>query len=140
MVRFRRLVRPGVLYVPFFFLPVGGPGLYLTGLEILPTCFVITILWPVAIGHLLFWGGSVLLAMGLWRRAAIAGFLAVAVSVVMAVLFWPVYVGMYFALLAMTVLGLSAITVGIADAKGPECSLQNVSDSANLSPDDRSRP
>jgi hypothetical protein len=106
------------LYVPYFFLPVAGPELSMTGAETLPACFTIPLLWPFAVGHLLFWGGSVLLAIRRWRGAAIAGLLALAVSVVMAVLFWPAYVGMYFKLLAMLVLALSAIAGGVADAKG----------------------
>jgi hypothetical protein len=90
----------------------------MTGAQTFPACFVIPLLWPAAAGHVLFWGGSVLLALRRWRGAAVAGLLSLAVSLVMAVLVWPAYVGMYCKLLAMTVLGVSGIVAAVADARG----------------------
>jgi hypothetical protein len=87
------------------------------GAQTFLACFVIPFLWPAAAGHVLFWAGSVLLALRRWRGAAVVGLLSLAVSLVMAVLLWPAYVGMYCKLLAMTVLGVSAIGAAAADAK-----------------------
>ena len=122
---FGALALAWALYVPYFFLPVTGPAPWgapdssMTGVQTFPACFVIPFLWPAAAGHVLFWGGSALLALRWWRGAAVAGLLSLAVSLVMAVLLWPPYVGMYCKLLAMTVLGVSATMAAVADARRP---------------------
>jgi hypothetical protein len=95
------------------------------GLMTLPACFFIPQLWPVAAAHLLFWVGAVLVALRGWRGAAIAGFLALAVSIVIAVMLWPaVYVGMYCKLLGMAAVGAAGVighraSRAAASAEGP---------------------
>jgi hypothetical protein len=112
-------------YVSYFFLPVVGPAPWgaadssITGLDTFLACFVIPLLWPVAGGHVLFWLSSVLLALGRWRGAAVAGLLSLALGVVAAVMFLPPYIGMYCKLLAIAVVSVFAIVAAVADAKRP---------------------
>jgi hypothetical protein len=122
---FGALALAWVLYILYFFLPVTGPEPWgapdssLTGAQTFQACFAFPVLWPVAAGHVLFWGGSVLLAMRRWRWAAIAGLSSLAVSVLAMVWLWPAYVGMYCKVLAMMVVSVSATVAIVANPTRP---------------------
>jgi hypothetical protein len=104
------------LYIAYFCLPVTGPAAwgspdsYYLGVQTFLASFVFPFLWPAAVGHVLFWVGSVLLAKGWWRGATVAGLLALAASIVPAVMV-PAYIGMYCNVLASAVLAMTALAL-----------------------------
>jgi len=108
------------LYVAHLFLPVdgpapfGGPNSTINGATATLACFVIPIppLWPFAIGHLLFYGGSLLFLMGNSRSAARCALGALAFSLLPRLVFFPFYglwhIGIAIKWLAMLALWLAS--------------------------------
>jgi hypothetical protein len=68
------------LYVPYFFLPVMTWDHSISGKEGFITSFLLPIFWPIALGHLALWFGSVCLLFQRWRAAGIAGIGALVIS------------------------------------------------------------